>query len=190
MNKNYIIIGDSITYGIGDYESLGWATLLKKEIVNKDDTYICNNFVHIAGYPGATSIEVLDRINDIYNAFMFNGFKNVFILAIGINDVYEFAESGKNDINDYISNIKKIVKYCKENDIELKILGLTLTDDDEINQLILEYDTALRDYCDEKEITFIPILDLLTIDDLIDGLHPNKDGHQKIFNRIKNYINE
>lgn len=37
MNKNYIIIGDSITYGIGDFESGGWATMFKNYIVNQDD---------------------------------------------------------------------------------------------------------------------------------------------------------
>lgn len=35
MNNNYIIIGDSITYGIGDLESGGWATMFKNYIVKK-----------------------------------------------------------------------------------------------------------------------------------------------------------
>ena len=38
MHTNYIIIGDSITYGIGDFESGGWATMFKNYIVNKDDS--------------------------------------------------------------------------------------------------------------------------------------------------------
>ena len=33
MNNNYIVIGDSITYGIGDFENGGWASLLKKYYV-------------------------------------------------------------------------------------------------------------------------------------------------------------
>ena len=43
MKNNYIVIGDSITYGIGDYENGGWSAMLKKYIVNKDDSKICNN---------------------------------------------------------------------------------------------------------------------------------------------------
>ena len=60
--KNYIIIGDSITYGIGDFETNGWAAMYKNYIVNKDDSKICNNYVHIAGFPGATSTDILNKI--------------------------------------------------------------------------------------------------------------------------------
>ncbi len=49
MGINYIIIGDSITYGIGDFENGGWATMFKNHIVNQDDSKVCNNYVHIAG---------------------------------------------------------------------------------------------------------------------------------------------
>lgn len=54
METNYIIIGDSITYGIGDFENGGWATMFKNHIVNQDDSKVCNNYVHIVGFPGAT----------------------------------------------------------------------------------------------------------------------------------------
>ncbi len=66
MNTNYIIIGDSITYGIGDFESCGWATMFKNYIINKDDSKVCNNYVHIAGFPGATSSDILEYITIIY----------------------------------------------------------------------------------------------------------------------------
>jgi len=36
--NNYIIVGDSITYGIGDSTGNGWASLFKEEIKNIDDT--------------------------------------------------------------------------------------------------------------------------------------------------------
>ncbi len=46
MNTNYIIIGDSITYGIGDFESCGWATMFKNYIINKDDSkYVITMFI-------------------------------------------------------------------------------------------------------------------------------------------------
>lgn len=188
MNKNYIIIGDSIAYGIGDYETLGWATMFKKNIMSKDNTYVCNNFAHIVGYPGATSFEVLERIDAVYAALMYNGFENNVILAIGINDVFEYAESGRNTIDEYISNIKNISNFIKKQGAKLIIVGLTLTDDNDINQLILDYDNSLREFCESKEINYIPMLDLFTEDDLIDGLHPNKEGYKNMFDRIKKYI--
>lgn len=68
MNTNYIIIGDSITYGIGDFENGGWDTMFKNYIVNKDDSKVCNNYVHIAGFPCATSADILDKIDGILQA--------------------------------------------------------------------------------------------------------------------------
>ena len=59
MNNNYIVIGDSIAYGIGDFKSGGWSSMLKNYIVNKDDSKLCNNYVHIAGFPGATSVDII-----------------------------------------------------------------------------------------------------------------------------------
>ena len=67
MKNNYIVIGDSITYGIGDFESGGWATMFKQYIVNKDDSKVCNNYVHIAAFPGATSTDILNKIDNIEN---------------------------------------------------------------------------------------------------------------------------
>ena len=61
MNTNYIIIRDSITYGIGDFESSGWASMFKNYIVNKDDSKVCNNYVHVVGFPRATSLDILDK---------------------------------------------------------------------------------------------------------------------------------
>ena len=191
MNKNYIIIGDSITYGIGDYETLGWATMFKREIVNMDNTEICNNFVHIVGFPGATSTEVLDRIDNIYKTFHYNNFENVIILSIGINDVYEYDATGENSLEEYISNMNCIIDYINKRDLGLIIIGLMpVNDEDYINENIIYYDNALKKLAKKNEIDYIPMLDVLKPEDLIDGLHPTKEGHEKIFNRIIEYMNE
>ena len=34
MKTNYIFIGDSIVYGIGDNENNGWTSMFKKQIIN------------------------------------------------------------------------------------------------------------------------------------------------------------
>lgn len=191
MNKNYIVIGDSITYGIGDFETLGWATMLKREIINKDETDTCSNFVHIAGFPGATSTEVLYRIDNIYRTFRYNNFENIIILSIGINDVYEYDINGSNNLDEYISNMKGIIDYIEKQDIELILVGLTPVEESEdINSFIIDYDNALKKLAEEHELGYIPMFDVLDDSDLIDGLHPTQEGHEKIFNRIIDYLEE
>ena len=210
MKNNYIIIGDSITYGIGDFESGGWSAMFKKFIVNKDDSKICNNFVHVAGFPGATSKDILNKIDNILNSFIYDGFNNIVILSIGVNDTQLFNGNYKISIDNYKSNIKKITKKIMRKGMQLIILGLTRIESDEkflwkpnkyydnsiISEydkdlkLIMEYDSELRRLCEENKIKYIPMQDVLQKEDFIDGLHPNQMGHKKIFERIKDFTNE
>ena len=208
LKNNFIIIGDSITYGIGDFENCGWATLFKKFIVNKDDSKVCNNFVHIAGYPGATSTDILNRIEYIFNSFKHEEFKNIVVLSIGINDTQDYNGNFKNSIEQYKLNIKEIAKYILKENAELIVLGLTriecdekflwkpnkyydnkaISEYDNDLQLIIGFDKELKKICNNSEIKYIQMSDVLEKQDFIDGLHPNVNGHRKIFEKIINEI--
>ncbi len=200
MDTNYIIIGDSITYGIGDFESGGWATMFKNYIVNKDDSKVCNNYVHIIGFPGATSSDILDKINSILQTFLHKEFSNTIILSIGVNDTQVFNGKTKNSIQCYKENIQKIIRIVTDCGCNLIILGLTRIeseerflwkpnkyyDNDIISEydrdlkLILDYDAELEKLCKSNKIKYIPMQDILEKADFIDGLHPNHNGHKKI----------
>ena len=204
MKTNYIVIGDSITYGIGDLESGGWATMFKQYIVNKDDSKVCNNYVHIAAFPGATSTDILNKIESILKAFNHKEFTNTIILSIGINDTQEFNGNYKNSIEQYRTNIEQIAKYVIDKGFNMIILGLTRIESDEkffwkpnkyynndiISEydkdlsLILGYDGELKEFCKNNRIKYIPMQEVLKKEDFIDGLHPNHNGHKKIFEKI------
>lgn len=204
MNNNYIIIGDSITYGIGDLESGGWAAMFKNYIVKKDDTKECSNYVHVVGFPGATSIDILSKIDSILKLFKNEEFTNIVILSIGVNDTQEFNGSQKNSIEQYKINIEKIAKCVIDNGCYMIILGLTRIESDEkflwkpnkyydneiISEydrdleLILNYDVELEKLCKNNKIKYIAMQEVLKKEDFIDGLHPNHNGHKKICNYI------
>ncbi|MBI4253127.1 hypothetical protein HY623_03065 [Candidatus Uhrbacteria bacterium] len=46
----------------------------------------------------------------------------------------------------------------------------------------------MRTFCEEKNIPYISLDGVLTLDDLPDGLHPNAEGHRKMFEKIKSEI--
>ena len=204
MNNNYIIIGDSITYGIGDFESGGWAAMFKNYIVKKDDTKKCSNYVHVAGFSGATSTDILSKIDSILKLFKNEEFTNIVILSIGVNDTQEFNGSQKNSIEQYKINIEKIAKCVIDNGCYMIILGLTRIESDEkflwkpnkyydneiISEydreleLILNYDAELEKLCKNNKIKYIAMQDVLKKEDFIDGLHPNHNGHKKICNHV------
>ena len=192
MNNNYIIIGDSITYGIGDFENGGWSAMFKNYIVRKDDSKVCNNYVHVAGFPGATSTDIL--IENILNSFKHREFTNTVILSIGVNDTQEFNGKQKNSLEQYKENINKIAKIVVGNGCNLIILGLTRIECDERffwkpnkyydNEVISEYDAGLEKLCNDNKISYIPMKNVLEKEDFIDGIHPNTNGHRKICNYV------
>ena len=204
MKNNYIVIGDSITYGIGDFESGGWATMFKQYIVNKDDSKVCNNYVHIAAFPGATSTDILNKIESILKSFNHKEFTNTIILSIGINDTQEFNGNYKNSIEQYRTNIEQIAKCVMDKGFNMIILGLTrivsdkkflwkpnkyynndiISEYDKDLSLILGYDGELKEFCKNNRIKYIPMQEVLKKEDFIDGLHPNHNGHKKIFEKI------
>ena len=210
MKNNYIIIGDSITYGIGDYEDGGWSAMLKKFIVNKDDSKICNNFVQVAGFPGATSKDIINKIDSILECFKYNEFNNIVILSIGINDTQCFNGNCKVSRDNYRTNIENIIKKITNRRFELIVLGLTrieldeklefkpnkfydnsnISEYDKDLRIILENDSILKELYNQNKIKYVPMQDVLQKDDFIDGLHPNTKGHRKIFEQVKKYIKE
>lgn len=41
--------------------------MFKKYIVNRDDLKACNNYVHMAGFPGATNTDIVNKFLVYYN---------------------------------------------------------------------------------------------------------------------------
>ena len=48
----------------------------------------------------------------------------------------------------------------------------------------MQYDDILKKVCKNNNIAYIPMFDILENEDFIDGLHPNMNGHKKIYEEI------
>lgn len=199
VKKNYIIIGDSITYGIGDYETNGWASMLKNKMLNQDDTKQCSSYVHQIGFPGATSKDILEKFENIIKVFGSDEFDNTIIIAIGVNDTQIFNGENKVSIEKYKKNIEEIIKVGNKYECKIIFVGLTriqLLDKPFLwkpnkyydNQNILDYDNELKVLCSQNNIKYISMKDVLEAEDFIDGLHPNHNGHKKIFEKLNTFI--
>lgn len=203
MKNNYIIIGDSIVYGIGDYKDNGWTSMLKNRIINMDNSINSNNYVHIIGFPGATSKDIALKTSSILDTFAFEGVCNKIILSVGINDtqttsyLYDY-ELQKVSINEFQKNIENIINLSKKYSSNIIILGLTRIYSDtkyELksgryieNKTIEKYDLLLKNICNRYDVDYIEMADLLFNEDYIDTIHPNNSGHRKIYNRVKTKI--
>ncbi|MCR5146111.1 MAG: hypothetical protein K6B70_02010 [Clostridia bacterium] len=192
--SNYIIVGDSITYGIGDSEGNGWASLFKEKIKSKDDTITCTNLVHIVGFPGGTSDTIVNKIEEIIKIYRNDDMENILILSIGINDSHVVYGSYKVDLENYNHNINKIIEVCNKNSIKIIVLGLTRLFAHEklvwrpekyfANSDVEKYDIELKGICENCGVRYISLKDVLGEKDIIDGLHPSSSGHKKIFEKV------
>ena len=56
------------------------------------------------------------------------------------------------------------------------------------NKYIKQFNGIVKQVCKENDINFIEILDKLSKEDLKDGVHPNSEGHKKIFEIVRDFL--
>lgn len=182
VDDNYLFLGDSITdfYDLDKYY---------------EDLPVVNSEIN--------GNRTTDILNDMKNrVYRYNPSK-VFLL-IGTNDIIDGKEN-----DEIINNIKKIIELIKENrpyaEIYLEsIYPVNKTDNDKIslsmvssrdNDQIIEINKKLKQYCDDKKITYIDLYSKLVDDEgnlkldyTKEGLHLSDDGYKVVTEEISKYI--
>lgn len=189
MSK-YCIFGDSITRGAGDPEHGGWAGrfLREKELASDDDR------VYVLGINSDTSSGLLARIEVEARARK----PDAIVIMIGINDsrYYGTHDRPETTLDGYRDNLAKIVTIARTFTPRITMIGSTRVDEAKSmpiewspekfydNATIARYESVLRDFCASESLPFVEVSDVLTVDDLGDGVHPNAEGYRKLYERI------
>lgn len=192
------IFGDSITCGYYDKKG-GWAQRLKAALEKAS-----NYSVYILGIDGGTTNEVLDKS---YIEIEIRK-PDIVIFAIGINDSRYSVKEDKfyTSAEQFGANIEELIRKARRFTDNIYLVGLTPVDetktkpiswDDNIeyhNQNIKEYNNILKETAKREKTNFIDIWEeFLNIDYkrlLADGLHPNDEGHKKIFEIVRDGFNK
>lgn len=192
---NILIFGDSITWGAYDPEQGGWATRLRNYFEEKDNDVNVYNL----GISGDTTADLLNRVEVEAKSRE----PNLIIFAIGINDA-QFIHSTNGlrvSPDEFQQNLAKLLSIGKKFIDKVVFLGLTRVDEPKTtpipwntdksytNENIERFDNVIKKFCEDNKLKFIPMENVVSNDDLIDGLHPNTKGHIKIFERMKSEIN-
>ena len=194
---NICIFGDSITWGAWDTEMGGWVNRLR--VVFDIEDWDWN--VYNQGISGETTEDVLKRFMSECEARAHNEPVKI-IFAIGTNDSGELRKEKRNriPINDFKGNIRQLIEEAKKFTKDIAFVGLTPANENlttpvpwytnlsYTNKSLREYDAAIRDICKAEGLLYIPLYDQLNDGDLYDGIHPNIQGHKKIFEKIKTEI--
>ncbi|MCK5081132.1 MAG: hypothetical protein KAQ63_03130 [Candidatus Moranbacteria bacterium] len=191
MSKKICILGDSIVQGYYDLEEGGWVNRLGIYFGKKYKEFNIFNL----GINGARSIDLLERMEHELQVRE----ANVIIISIGINDA--LIEKDKNwvDKEKFKENLKKLLGISQKFTSDIFFVGILKVNEkftapvdwDDLfyyNKELTKYDSVIEEFCQEKKIVFIPMQDLLEEKDLLDGLHPNAEGHEKIFQQVRGFL--
>lgn len=191
-----VAIGDSIVLGRGDNEGGGWVTRLKRFWEPKD----FYNVVYNLGVPGQTSVDLLKRFDAectsrIY--YLRKSDKHVIIMGIGIND----SRSHHTSEEDFTKNIQKLIEQAKKHTKNVVLLGLTPVDEKLAknyegttftNERIKKFNQIIKSVSAKNQVFFVEIFDTLIELDYVhllsDGLHPNAQGYDVLFQLIKDFF--
>jgi len=194
--KIICVFGASTTLGLWDTEKGGWVNRLRLYIDNKssEDEY---NTVYNLGVDGDSTNDLLERFYVECEARD----PDIIIFSIGGNDSCtnsngEFLVS----IDKFEKNIKELIKLAKKFTDKIIFLGLYPFDESKTkpvswnkevnykNKDLEDFDKKLREISKIENVRYIDIFDLFSLDYFEDGVHLNSKGHEKLFNKVKDYL--
>lgn len=196
-----ILFGDSIGFGVGDYQNGGWATQLRL-FIDQDKRSKDNNLINLS-ISGDTTRNLLSRMEQEAKLRMRdkNPSEFRFLIAIGTNDSRVNKDNLDNDISleEFEANMSKLIGIAKKLSREVVLIGLVpvnekLTTPFKENKHYLinrieKYNQVLAKIAKKNNLKFVDMFDDWKTRDLEslldDGLHPNTDGHRLMFEAIK-----
>ncbi|MFB6208562.1 MAG: SGNH/GDSL hydrolase family protein [Candidatus Nanohaloarchaea archaeon] len=205
---NILVFGDSIASGHWDTGG-GWRGMLAEELHQRTiDTNGQEWFeVFNLGFGGETTEELKKRIG-MEIEWRNRKHDNLVLIQVGINDSKLEVNSDKNKVGEknFRKNLREIIDKPKDIPEDLIFVGLTPVDElrtdptpwDEKwayrNDEVKRYERIIEEMCSEKNVKFIPLFDRLESskwkENLWDGVHPLKDGHEQIFRLVKSRMKE
>ncbi len=200
----YILFGDSIGVGVGDYQNGGWATQLKL-FIDQDKKSEDHTLINLS-ISGDTTRGLLDRMErEAKHRIKDKSPENfTVLLAIGTND----SKVNKDDIDSNISqtefqeNLVKLVGVAHKLSHEVVLIGLVPVHEPDTTPFkenkhytvsrMAEYNQIINQVAIDKGLKMINMFDDWKNGDLqelfADGLHPNTEGHRLMFEKVRDEL--
>jgi len=207
-----LVFGDSIAYGAWDKEG-GWVERLRKFLAEKtiadSNSYYLVYNLSISGDRIEWLLERFEseaqqRLEIIREEG--EDEEVIFIFAIGINDTKIAHINGESLVSaeQFQDNIQKLVNMAKKHSPNIVFIGLTSVDESKLetftaplgysykNKQIQIFNNIIKTVCTVSKVHFIDVFNEFNKKGyeklLEDGLHPNSNGHQKIFELVKEFL--
>ena len=118
----------------------------------------------------------------------------IIIFSIGDNDSYRVP------LEQFENNLVELIKKAKAYTDKILFVGIKEVDEQKTkpvpwdenafytNDKIEVYNNKLKEVVERNGVVYLSLADVITADDLNDGLHPNEQGHEKIFNAVRGFL--
>lgn len=173
------VLGDSIVHGGIDEECGGWVNRLKVQSWREGR----GDHVFNLGLGGNTSRDMLARA-DIEIQARVNHVKNI-IFSTGTNDM-----NLRMPLTEFQANLAQLGAIAAGYGMKVYFMGLFLRTDQGTAEDTAAYDAVIREVCASGGYTYIPTADVINADDLVDGCHPNAQGHAKLCARAAAFMTD
>ncbi|MFC1687516.1 GDSL-type esterase/lipase family protein [Patescibacteria group bacterium] len=201
-----IVFGASVTAGFWDPEG-GWVQRLRSYTDNKA---LLNPKYHSRVYNLGISGDV---ISDVIRRFEFetqqrqsSTHKTLFLFSVGLNDSqFDIKnQSVRTDPIAFTESLKQLFSLARKCSSNIVFIGFSPVDETRVdpkpwdsekafkNDLVEQFENIVRDVCQLEGVHFIGLFKKFANTDinqlLEDGVHPNAEGHKKIFEIVKDYL--
>ena len=194
--ENICIFGDSITWGPRLPFRVAWANLLRNHLEKSANELFR---VYDLGVDMDTTKDVLERIDVESSARK----PAIMIFNVGVNDSLfrSTPENPETSLAEFEKNMKLLIEKAKQYSGRILVVGLVKGSDKWTTPLIQSttgktytkertriYDRKLKEMADKTGVLFADVNDKLNDEDFDDGLHPNANGHMKMFSVISKVL--
>jgi len=197
-----LTFGDSITQGYWGVEG-GWVDKLRKHYdeLQVQDFAIDQPTIFNLGISADTSRNVLARARAETQARTRPNTSPIVIVQIGVNDSCTEPSGNMVPIEEYKANLEKITEMLQSISSKLIFVGLSACDEAKTtpvswgdfhytNKSIKAYEDQMKAVAEAAGLSFVPVFDefakaMQAKELLADGLHPNNEGHDVIFNIVR-----
>jgi lysophospholipase L1-like esterase len=197
-----LIFGDSIARWAFDGQAWGWVERLKTYFLSTYDQYWL--WVYNMSVSSNDSRGVLQFIeHDIKKILSITKSEQeelIIMIAIWTNDPRHIWTIGNIVVDEweFIENMKNIISIGQKYSKKIIFVGWFPIDEIKVNPRYNEeyyfnkdlqhYDDLMRQVSTENSINFISLWDNIQVDKLSDGLHPNAQWHNNIYEIVKAHI--
>lgn len=181
QSKKMVIIGDSLTEGLGVAKESSYPSILEKKINDSGKKWVVIN----SGISGSTTASALERVKWVTKQPV-----DLILLVLGANDGLRGIK-----IEESAKNLSNAIEEIKKKNIKVILVGIYVPPN-----YGKEYSDNFKkmyvNVAKKHKLKFIPFI----LEDvagnpklnLADGIHPNEEGHkiisEKLFNAIKDQL--